>query len=60
MLLDYKTDHLKGQGEKSLQAVRERYQLQLDLYAQAISKIWRRPVTGKYIFLFDGAHILEL
>ncbi|GAA4858397.1 UvrD-helicase domain-containing protein [Paenibacillus vulneris] len=60
VLLDYKTDRLKGQGEKSLQAVRDRYQLQLDLYAQAISRIWRRPVTGKYIFLFDGAHILEL
>ncbi|WP_028549216.1 helicase-exonuclease AddAB subunit AddA [Paenibacillus sp. UNC451MF] len=60
VLLDYKTDHLKGQGEKALQAVRERYQLQLDLYAQAVAKIWRRPVTGKYIFLFDGAHILEL
>lgn len=60
VLVDYKTDHLKGQGDKALQAVRERYQLQLDLYAQAIAKIWRRPVTGKYIFLFDGAHILEL
>lgn len=60
VLLDYKTDRLKGGGESALQAVRERYQLQLDLYAQAVSAIWKRPVIGKYIFLFDGAHVLEL
>ncbi|ULL17660.1 helicase-exonuclease AddAB subunit AddA [Paenibacillus sp. H1-7] len=60
VLLDYKTDQLKGGGTAALQAVRERYQLQLDLYAQAVSRIWKKPVLAKYIFLFDGAHILEL
>ncbi|MCS7464882.1 helicase-exonuclease AddAB subunit AddA [Paenibacillus doosanensis] len=60
VLLDYKTDHLKGGGEAALQAVRERYRLQLDLYGQAIERIWKKPVTGTYIFLFDGPHLLEM
>ncbi|MFH5182761.1 helicase-exonuclease AddAB subunit AddA [Paenibacillus sp. TAB 01] len=60
VLLDYKTDHVKSGGTAELHAIRERYRLQLDLYAKAVEKIWRRPVTGKYIFLFDGAHILEV
>ncbi|TDF96745.1 helicase-exonuclease AddAB subunit AddA [Paenibacillus piri] len=60
VLLDYKTDHLKGGGPAALDAIRERYRMQLDLYAKAVEKIWKRPVTGKYIFLFDGTHILEL
>ncbi|NOU95470.1 helicase-exonuclease AddAB subunit AddA [Paenibacillus sp. LMG 31456] len=60
VLLDYKTDHLKGSVSAALDGMRERYRLQLDLYAKAVERIWKRPVIGKYIFLFDGAHILEL
>jgi ATP-dependent helicase/nuclease subunit A len=60
VLLDYKTDRLKGAGPAALEGMRERYRMQLDLYAKAVERIWKRPVTGKYIFLFDGAHILEL
>ncbi|MCZ8518709.1 MULTISPECIES: helicase-exonuclease AddAB subunit AddA [Paenibacillus] len=57
VLLDYKTDRLKG---GSPQAAAGRYKMQLELYARAVEKIWKRPVTAKYIFLFDGAHIVEL
>ncbi|UUZ96145.1 helicase-exonuclease AddAB subunit AddA [Paenibacillus sp. P25] len=57
VLLDYKTDRLKG---RSPQKAAEGYRLQLDLYARAVEEIWKRPVRGKYLFLFDGAHIVEL
>ncbi|MCR8631436.1 helicase-exonuclease AddAB subunit AddA [Paenibacillus radicis (ex Xue et al. 2023)] len=60
VLLDYKTDHLKGGGPAALDGMRERYRLQLELYAKAVERIWKRPVIGKYIFLFDGAQVLEL
>jgi ATP-dependent helicase/nuclease subunit A len=60
VLLDYKTDSLKGGGAKALEAVTERYRIQLDLYAKAVERIWKRPVTDKFIFLFDGAHIVRL
>lgn len=57
VLLDYKTDRLKG---ASPQRVAESYRMQLDLYARAVETIWKRPVIGKYIFLFDGAHVVQL
>ncbi len=57
VLVDFKTDRLKG---ASPLRVAEKYRLQLDLYARAVETIWKRPVTGKYIFLFDGAHVAEL
>ncbi|MCZ8511164.1 helicase-exonuclease AddAB subunit AddA [Paenibacillus filicis] len=57
VLLDYKTDRLKGSKPER---IAEGYRLQLDLYARAVETIWKRPVIGKYLFLFDGAHIVEL
>ncbi|CAG7639370.1 ATP-dependent helicase/nuclease subunit A [Paenibacillus solanacearum] len=57
VLLDYKTDRLKGGSPAK---IAEGYRLQLDLYGKAVERIWKRPVTQKYIFLFDGAHVVEL
>ncbi|ANE48940.1 ATP-dependent helicase [Paenibacillus swuensis] len=57
VLLDYKTDSLHG-GDG--QAASERYQVQLDLYAEAVEQIWKRPVTEMYLFFFDGARIVEM
>ncbi|TVY09146.1 helicase-exonuclease AddAB subunit AddA [Paenibacillus cremeus] len=57
VLLDYKTDRLKGGSPAK---IAEGYRLQLELYAGAVEKIWKKPVTGKYIFLFDGAHVMVL
>lgn len=50
VLLDFKTDRVKP-GE--LETVRERYQLQLDLYARAVETILKRPVREKYLYLFQ-------
>ncbi|CAG7634491.1 helicase-exonuclease AddAB subunit AddA [Paenibacillus allorhizosphaerae] len=57
VLLDYKTDRLKGGSPAK---VAEGYRLQLDLYGKAVERIWKRPVLHKFIFLFDGAHVVEL
>ncbi|MDD6221655.1 MAG: helicase-exonuclease AddAB subunit AddA [Lachnospiraceae bacterium] len=49
-LVDYKTDRVKGaEGEKEL---RGRYQVQLDLYAQALEKAAGQKVAFKYIYSF--------
>jgi ATP-dependent helicase/nuclease subunit A len=60
VLVDFKTDRLTGDDEASLEAVKERHRVQIELYAQAIETIWKRKVMGAYIFLFDGARVLEL
>lgn len=58
-LLDYKTDRIVPGGE-SVQAAAERHRFQLELYAQAIGQIWKRPVREKIIYFFDGCHIVSL
>ncbi|UUZ85496.1 PD-(D/E)XK nuclease family protein [Paenibacillus sp. P26] len=47
VLLDYKTDRLKG---RSPQKAAEGYRPQLDLYARAVEEIWKRPVRGNTCF----------
>ncbi|PYI51794.1 helicase-exonuclease AddAB subunit AddA [Paenibacillus flagellatus] len=57
VLLDYKTDAVYG---NRLETLKERYGVQLSLYAKAIGDIWRRPVKEKVLFFFDGPHIVTL
>lgn len=57
VLLDYKTDAVYG---NQLKRIRERYQLQVDLYAKAVEQIRGQKVTAKILFLFDGGHILTM
>ncbi|SEF49405.1 helicase-exonuclease AddAB subunit AddA [Paenibacillus sp. UNC499MF] len=57
IMLDYKTDRVKGTG---LEALRERYRIQLGLYGQAVEKIWKRKLAGTYLFFFDGGHVVEI
>jgi ATP-dependent helicase/nuclease subunit A len=57
VLLDYKTDAVYGDR---LNMLKERYGIQLGLYAKAIEHIWRRPVKEKVLYFFDGSHIVRL
>ncbi|WP_090636572.1 helicase-exonuclease AddAB subunit AddA [Neobacillus massiliamazoniensis] len=64
VLIDYKTDGItdrfKGGFEQAKPILEERYRMQIELYAHAIEKIWKRRVDEKYLVFFDGAHILKL
>ncbi|MCD5325006.1 MULTISPECIES: helicase-exonuclease AddAB subunit AddA [Pontibacillus] len=52
IILDYKTDKIQeGQTEESL---KERYSTQLSLYAEALSRIWKKPITAQYLYFFDA------
>ncbi|NRD78384.1 helicase-exonuclease AddAB subunit AddA [Bacillus sp. BRMEA1] len=63
-LIDYKsdgiTDRFKGGFAQAKPILEERYKLQLNLYSRAIEQIWKQSVAEKYLFFFDGAHILKL
>lgn len=51
-LLDFKTDAVRGAGAN---ARAEQYRPQLDLYAKALERIYRRPVTRRWLhFLSSG------
>lgn len=48
VLFDYKTDKVHDKAE-----IRSKYEKQLTLYAKAIEKLTGKPVTEKYLYLFD-------
>ena len=49
VLIDYKTDKVRGSGAK----LRRKYEKQLELYKQAIEKLTSIPVKESYLYLFD-------
>jgi ATP-dependent helicase/nuclease subunit A len=64
VLLDYKTDgiHDRYQGgfEEARPVLEKRYKVQIQLYTRALEQIWKESVKEKYLYFFDGAHILSL
>lgn len=64
VLIDFKsdgiTDRYKGGFEQAKPILEERYRLQINLYTKALEKIWKRKVNERYLFFFDGAHILRI
>lgn len=55
VLIDYKTDKVK-----SIDEIREKYRMQLDLYAEAIEKITKKTVKEKYLYLFSVKSVVQL
>lgn len=64
VLIDFKsdgiTDRYKGGYEQARPILEERYRLQINLYTKALEQIWKRKINERYLFFFDGAHILKL
>lgn len=64
VLIDYKTDTIKGRFkggfEEAKPVLEDRYRVQLELYSQAIEHIWKKPLTERYLYFFDGGYLLEL
>lgn len=63
-LIDYKSDTItgrfKGGFAQAKPVLEEKYKLQINLYARAIEQIWRQTAAQKYLFFFDGAHIVKM
>jgi ATP-dependent helicase/nuclease subunit A len=64
ILLDYKSDNIQdrfaGDFDVAKEVLKERYELQVRLYSLAIERIFHKPVKEKYLYFFDGAHVLSL
>ncbi|MEK4971380.1 helicase-exonuclease AddAB subunit AddA [Niallia sp. FSL R7-0648] len=64
VLLDYKTDTISGRYksgyEEAKPILESRYKVQIELYTEALEKILKRKIEEKYLFFFDGAHVLKL
>jgi ATP-dependent helicase/nuclease subunit A len=64
VLLDYKTDGIhdryKNGFEEAKEILENRYKVQIELYTRALESIWKETVSEKYLYFFDGGHLLEL
>jgi ATP-dependent helicase/nuclease subunit A len=64
VLVDYKTDAIterfRGGFVEAKPTLENRYKVQIDLYTRAVEEIYKRPVAERYLFFFDGAHILKI
>ncbi|WP_207577872.1 helicase-exonuclease AddAB subunit AddA [Listeria seeligeri] len=63
ILIDYKTDKIAGRysgWEAAEKIMKERYQVQIKLYAEAIEAISGKKVSQAYLYFFDGQHICQI
>ncbi len=64
VLLDFKTDAITSRFKEGFEQAKpileERYRLQLHLYGKALEEITKQPVKERYLFFFDGGHLLKL
>ena len=56
-VLDFKTDRVT---EETLPQTVRRYRLQLDTYADALSRIYEMPVKGKFLYFFHRNQFVEV
>ncbi|MDC3417241.1 helicase-exonuclease AddAB subunit AddA [Aquibacillus salsiterrae] len=60
ILVDYKTDTIPGEiTEATIANLKQRYKVQLDLYAKALEDIWKQPVNLKYLYFFDRGLLVQ-
>lgn len=64
VLIDYKTDGIhdryKGGFPEAKDVLIKRYRTQIDLYCEALQQILKNRVSEKYLFFFDGGHVLDM
>ena len=56
-LIDYKTDAIAREGLADRVAL---YGLQLDLYAEAVQRIWQRPVAHRWLVFLSLPEIVAV
>ena len=57
IVLDFKTDHVT---ESTVAGAAERYRLQVQTYAEALSRIYEMPVKAKYLYFFQLGRFVEV
>ena len=57
VVLDFKTDHVT---EETVSAVAGRYRLQVQTYAEALSRIYEMPVKAKFLYFFQLGRFVEV
>ena len=56
-VVDFKTDHVT---EETLAATAERYRLQVQTYGEALSRIYEKPIKGRFLYFFRLDRFVEV
>jgi ATP-dependent helicase/nuclease subunit A len=56
-VVDFKTDYVT---EQTLETVAERYRNQVQIYAEAMDRIYEKPVKNRYLWLFHLRKLVEI
>jgi ATP-dependent helicase/nuclease subunit A len=63
-LVDYKTDTITGRFEGEIEEIKimllNRYKTQIELYQNAVEKIWKKQLNNKYLYFFDSNMMIEV
>lgn len=63
VLIDYKTDQIHDRFtsfEEAKPILEKRYYVQVEMYTRALEQIWKKPVKAKYLYFFDGGHLISM
>ncbi|ASK60837.1 helicase-exonuclease AddAB subunit AddA [Virgibacillus phasianinus] len=61
LIVDYKTDAIQKEvTDEVMEQLKERYRTQMDLYRQAIERIWKKPVKSVYLYYFSKELLVEV
>lgn len=65
VLLDFKTDTTTSRfphmtQEQIGQQLKERYEVQLELYSKAVEHIFKQSLNEKYLYFFDGMYLIKM
>ncbi len=60
-ILDYKTDTMTEEvAETAKEKLRKRYDVQMNLYKEALERIWKKPVKAAHLYFFSKQLELEM
>ena len=60
VLIDYKTDHIIDGDSAATINLKQKYKLQIDLYAEAIETILKKSVSQKFLYMLSGGLIIPM
>lgn len=59
ILIDYKTDHIDEDEPKQIEDIKEKYKLQMRLYAESIESILHRRVSESYLYMLSEGILIN-
>ena len=60
ILLDYKTDRAADDEAVTIENMKEKYQLQIDLYSEAIEAVLQKPIAQKYLYMLNSGLLISM